>query len=179
MQYRLAVAALVGVAVGVVACDDPAPTELSTDITASFSAAPKKSVPFTAVWDLSGPISGSNIINPECISVDAKHTHFDKCILEGPITGDLVGTTTLLHRGRIDLATGHGTGHGHVTMNVCHTDGRCGTFKGRYYSESEFPIWMIVADPGHGSGDFQTLQIRYTAVKRPGPSVFDVEGVIF
>jgi hypothetical protein len=29
-----------------------------------------------------------------------------------------------------------GTGHGHFTWNVCHTDGRCGTFKGRHHTES-------------------------------------------
>jgi hypothetical protein len=180
MRYRLVVAVLVGVAFVVSACDDPAPTELSQDTTPSISAAPKKAIPFTAVWDLTGPVNGSNIINPECIVFDAKHVHYDKCILEGSMTGDLWGTSNSLHRGHIILATGYGKGHGHIAMNVCHADIGCGTFKGRYHTESQLPEVMIITEaPGHGGGDFHTLQIRYTGVKRPDAFIFDVEGVIF
>ncbi len=122
-----------------------------------------------------------NIINPECITVDAKHYHFDKCIFAGSVTGDLGGNLTHLHRGRISLETGVGTGHGHFTWNVCHTDGRCGTFKGRYHTESTTvpSKWMMRSGTGHGSGDFHTLQIRFTAVKRADSFDLDVEGVIF
>jgi hypothetical protein len=121
-----------------------------------------------------------NITNPECISVDAKHWHTDKCIFSGSVTGDLAGTVTTLHRGRIDLATGVGTGHGHFSWNVCDADSRCGMFKGRYHTESTIvPSQWIMTDPGHGSGDFHTLQIRYTAVKRADAFILDVEGVIF
>lgn len=179
MRYRLVVAALVGAAFVVSACDDPASTELSQDTTPLLSAAPKKATPFTAVIDITGPVNGANILNPECISVDAKHAHYDKCILEGTVTGDLVGAHTSLHRGRVNLATGDGWGHGHFTWDVCHADGRCGTFEGRYHSESVLPLVMTLEDPSHGSGDFHTLQMRYTAAKRPGEFIFDVEGVIF
>jgi len=179
MWYRLLVAALVGVAFVVSACDDPAPTEPSQDKTSSLSAAPKKAIPFTAVWDLTGPVNGANIINPECIYFDAKQMHYDKCILISSLTGDLDGGGTSLHKGHIVLATGAGKGHGHYTMNVCHADFGCGTFKGRYHTESQLPQMIVTEAPGHGSGDFHTLQIRWTGAKRPDAFIFDIEGIIF
>lgn len=179
MHYRLLVAALVGVAFVVSACDDPAPTDLSQDSPPSLTAQPNKATAFTAVWDLSGPVNGANILNPQCISIDAKHVHYDKCIIISSLTGDLDGGGTSLHRGHIVLATGTGNGHGHYTMNVCHDEFGCGTFKGRYHTESQLPQMIVTEAPGHGSGDFHTLQIRWTGTKRLDAFIFDIEGVIF
>ncbi len=182
MRYRLVVAALVGVAFVVSACDDPAPTELSQDTSPSLYATPKKAISITGVNDLSGPVPGlPNIINPECMTVDAGTgmAHFKKCTVVGPITGDLVGDADVTLTGWMNLATGVSRSHGHGVLTVCHADLGCGSFAGPFKAEGAPGGQTISTANAHGTGDFHTLQLRAIFVERGNTNVYDIEGVIF
>jgi hypothetical protein len=183
MRYRLVVAALVAAAFVVSACDDPAPTELSPDTTASLYATPKKAIPVTGIYDARHPtIPGRvNLLNPECVTVDAVAgmLYFKNCMTLGTSSGDLVGDFLFTIDGWQALATGVGESHAHHAMTVCDADLSCGAFEGVLRAEHAPGGQTTVTASGHGTGDFHTLQIRIVMVERGSTSIFDWEGVIF
>lgn len=182
MKIRLFAAALIGAAFVVSGCTDPAPTELPTDGTPSLTAAPKKATPIVAVADLSGPIPGfPNVINPECITVDAETAtfHFKSCIVLGTMTGDLVGDITAILNGWQNMETLASVARGHFTLNACHTDFGCGAFAGPHKGGAGPGGEATLTGNGHGTGDFHTLQFRFTIVEQGNSEIFDLDGVIF
>jgi hypothetical protein len=182
MKYRVLIPALLGAAFTIAACENPAPTELPKDLTPSLSAAPKKATPIEAVVDLSGPIPGfPNVINPECITVDAGtgKLHFKNCIVLGTMTGDLAGDVTAILNGWQNLATLASVARGHFTLNACHADFGCGAFDGPHKGEAVPGGQATLRGNGHGTGDFHTLQLRFTIVERGNTQIFDLDGVIF
>ncbi len=182
MKNRFILSALVSVAFIISGCAEPAPTELPADGTLSATAAPKKSVPFTAVIDISGPLPGlPNVINPECITVDTSTltARFRDCIVIGTSAGDLTGDVTATLNGTRDLVDLSVKGHGRLSLDVCHVDLGCGAFEGPYKGEAPAGGQSTITGNAHGTGDFHTLQLRVTALERGNTSIYDVDGVIF
>jgi hypothetical protein len=179
----MGLASLLLAAVLVTGCEDSVPTEPQADGTPSLTAAPKKATPVTAVMDVVGPIPGlPNLTNPECLTVDTETgmAHFKKCTVTGSVTGDLVGTMTVLLNGEQNLATlAARKVNGYFTFDGCVPDVGCGAFKGPYKGEVAAGGQASLRGSGHGTGDFHTMQIRLGALERGGTEIFDVDGVIF
>lgn len=168
-------------AVVVAGCEDSISTEPQADVTPSLTASPGKAMPVTVVMDVTGPIPGfPNVINPECVTIDTETgtAHFKKCTVLGSMTGDLVGAVTAELNGWQGPPGSRIYGFGNI--DVCHDDLGCGAFEGPMKGEG--PPGGQIAPlrlNAHGTGDFHTLQIRFTAVERGNTEIFDAEGVIF
>ena len=77
----------------------------------------------------------------------------------GIVWGDLNGTITILGNRNLDLATGHGTAHAEAVVDV-EWNGLTGTFEGR--SQWKLEAFRIVDGQfiGHGTGDFEGMQME-------------------
>ena len=173
-------ASLLLVAVAVTGCEDSIPSEPQVDATASLTAAPPKSIAFTAEMDLTGPIPGfPNVINPECVTIDTETgtAHFKNCIVVGSFTGDLVGAVSIKMNGWQGPAGSRVFGSG--SLDVCHADFGCGAFDGPFKGEGPPGGQVLGRLNAHGTGDFHTLQIRLSVVERGNTEIFDADGVIF
>jgi hypothetical protein len=171
---------MLAVAFSISGCDDPTSTELSADGITPSATADKKAIAITFVADVSGPIPGfPNVINPECVTPDPATgtNHFKGCIVPGTVTGDLVGTTTVILNGSQDAA-GNGRLRGFATFDVCY-DGVCGVFEGPFKGIST-GYQVTMRANGHGSGGFHTKQIRFSAIETtPISELFAASGIIF
>jgi hypothetical protein len=184
MQFKNAVtglASLLLVAFLATGCEDSTPTEPQADGTPSLTAAPKKATTVAAVVDLTGPIPGfPNVINLECVTIDTETgtAHFKNCIVLGSVTGDLEGSVEGELNGWQNMAVGsriYGFGH----LDVCYDGLGCGAFDGPMKGDGPPGGHVEARLNGHGTGDFHTLQIRYTIVERGNTEIFDLEGIIF
>ncbi|HUS34627.1 MAG TPA: hypothetical protein VM680_04670 [Verrucomicrobiae bacterium] len=78
--------------------------------------------------------------------------------LAGPVWGDLNGTLTTSFNTNLNLTTGDGTAFGSFVLAV-EWNGLVGTFEGR--AEGKYEDFVISGHgPGHGTGDFEGMQIH-------------------
>ena len=96
---------------------------------------------------------------PERVWVSDGIQHTRNAPVAGVVWGDINGTVTVLGNRNLDLATGHGSAHGVAVVEV-EWNGLIGTFEGRSQWKLENFIIVDGQFVGHGTGDFEGMQMR-------------------
>ncbi len=152
-----------------VACGE-SPGPVSPDAPPGPSLAAATRTPFTTMWT-----NASVIDLPPGPRFPGKSFHFWNDVNSGPVTGDLVGTLTVVTDFDGSFAAGKGSLKGIFTLDLAG-----GTFEGRSAGIFDFTIGLSTGHiQGHGTGAYAGQKIRGTYTN--GACLcfdFDFEGVI-